>query len=127
MTDKRTLTAKEFSIKAGIPASMVTQLLREGKVKGEKKSGKWIIPESELNSPAVQNESKSASLAPDARAAAGSYSVAEFSKMTYLTEKGVMEWLKNGHLAGEITSRGEQRIHASNLESENIKRLLRKT
>jgi hypothetical protein len=126
MTDKRPLTAKGFSIKAGIPASTVTQLLRDGKIKGEKKSRKWIIPESELNSPALQNEPKSAPPAPKAPADAGSYSVAEFSKMTYLTEKGVTEWLKSNRLSGEIDDKGQWRVFSSNLDAQFVKRLLRK-
>jgi predicted site-specific integrase-resolvase len=127
MTDKRTLTAKEFTIKAGIPASTVTQLLRDGKIKGEKKSGKWIIPESELNSPAIQSDPKPASSEPDAPTASESYSVAEFVRMTYLTEKGVAQWLKSGKLCGEIDDNGQWRVFPANLDDESVKRLLRKT
>lgn len=126
MTDKRTLTAKEFSIKAGIPASTVTQLLREGKIKGEKKSGKWMIPETELNSPAIQSGPQPASPAPDAPTASESYSVAEFAGMTYLTEKGVTQWLKSGKLCGEIDDKGQWRVFSANSDDESVKRLLRK-
>jgi len=125
MTDEiKYLTAKEFSKITGIPVPAVNRLLRDRKVTGEKKSGKWLIRESELKSPFVQNITNSVSGDPTELR---SYSTAEFSKMTYLTEKGVLEWLKNGRLSGEINALSEQRVSASNLDSPDIKRLLRKT
>ena len=53
------------------------------------------------------------------------YSVAEFSAMTYLTDFGVMDWLKKGRIKGIQDETGEWRIDAANLEITNIKRLLR--
>jgi len=54
------------------------------------------------------------------------YSVSEFEAMTYLTEKGVSEWLKSGKLKGVKTESGEWRLLASNLQVPEISRLVRK-
>jgi hypothetical protein len=54
------------------------------------------------------------------------YSVSEFAAMTYLTEKGVSEWLKSGKLEGITTEGGEWRVQASNLQVPSISRLVRK-
>ncbi len=56
-----------------------------------------------------------------------SFSIAEFAQMTYLTEKGVSEWLKTGQLAGQQNDKGDWRIDAANLEKPNVKRLVRET
>ena len=55
------------------------------------------------------------------------YSVSEFAAMTYLTEKGVSEWLKSRQTAGESRPEsGEWRVLASNLQVPYISRLVRK-
>jgi len=54
------------------------------------------------------------------------YSASEFAAMTYLTEKGVSEWLKSGKLKGVKTEGGEWRVLASNLQVPSISRLVRK-
>jgi excisionase family DNA binding protein len=53
-------------------------------------------------------------------------SASEFAAMTYLTEKGVSEWLKSGKLKGVKTESGEWRVLASNLQVPSISRLVRK-
>jgi outer membrane biosynthesis protein TonB len=53
------------------------------------------------------------------------FSVAEFSDMTYLTEYGVMQWLKQGLLKGQQNEKGDWQIDASNLEVPNVMRLVR--
>lgn len=53
------------------------------------------------------------------------FSVAEFSGMTYLTEYGVMQWLKEGKLKGQQNEKGDWQVDASNLEVPNVKRLVR--
>ena len=53
------------------------------------------------------------------------FSVAEFADMTYLTEYGVMQWLKQGLLKGRQNDRGDWQVDASNLEVPNVKRLIR--
>lgn len=54
------------------------------------------------------------------------YSIAEFATLTYLTEKGVCEWLKIGRLQGIKTETGEWRVLDSNLRVSDINRLVRK-
>jgi excisionase family DNA binding protein len=54
------------------------------------------------------------------------YSVSEFAAMTYLTEKGVNEWLRIGKLKGVKAESGEERVLASNLQVASISRLVRK-
>jgi myosin heavy subunit len=53
------------------------------------------------------------------------FSVAEFAAMTYLTENGVMQWLKQGLLKGLQDEKGDWQVEASNLEVPNVKRLVR--
>lgn len=54
------------------------------------------------------------------------YSIAEFATLTYLTEKGVCEWLKIGRLQGIKTENGDWRVLESNLKVSDISRLVRK-
>jgi hypothetical protein len=74
-----------------------------------------------------QKESQPATTATASTRTVGkkTYSVSEFSAMTYLTDFGVMDWLKKGRLKGMQDETGEWRIDAANLEITNIKRLLR--
>ena len=53
------------------------------------------------------------------------FSVIEFANMTYLTEFGVMEWLKQGRLSGQQVAGGEWKVAAANLETPDVKRLVR--
>ena len=53
------------------------------------------------------------------------YTVAEFADMTYLTEFGVKQWLKQGRLTGQQATGGEWTIDAANLELPGVKRLVR--
>ena len=46
--------------------------------------------------------------------------------MTYLTEKGVSEWLRIGRLQGIRAENGELQVSASNLQLPDISRLVRK-
>ena len=63
---------------------------------------------------------------PEKPPAEKTYSASEFAAMTYLTEKGVSEWLKSGKLKGVKTEGGEWRVLASNLQVPSISRLVRK-
>jgi excisionase family DNA binding protein len=63
---------------------------------------------------------------PENPPAGKTYSVSEFEAMTYLTQKGVSEWLKSGKLEGVKTESGEWRVLASNLQVPSIIRLVRK-
>lgn len=57
--------------------------------------------------------------------AAKAYSLAEFVKMTYLTENGVKAWLKQGRLSGRQNETGEWMVDAANLDAPYVKRLVR--
>ena len=46
--DAQLLSSSEFAEKAGIPVSRVTKLIRDGKIKAEKKSGKWMLDPSQI-------------------------------------------------------------------------------
>lgn len=50
--------------------------------------------------------------------AAKAYSLAEFVKMTYLTENGVKDWLKQGRLSGRQNETGEWMIDAASLDAD---------
>ncbi len=161
------ISTSEFSSLSKLSVSQVSKLLREGKIKGVKESGKWMISRNQLKLKAVQEMAKNKKAAPskmnskksrkgpgpDKSTAAGAkkpedqvkkespppaaaaapkktarkntYSVAEFSAMTYLTDFGVMDWLKKGRIRGVQDETGEWRIDAANLEITHIKRLLR--
>ena len=153
------ISTSEFSKLSGLSVSQVSKLLRDGKIKGVKESGKWMISRNQMDVKAVQELTKNkkatpsktkskktrkepgpgkkapakkqkASEPPAAAVAAKSagkkaYSVAEFSAMTYLTDFGVMDWIKKGRLKGFQDEAGEWRIDAANLEVAGIKRLLR--
>lgn len=131
------MTTREFAEASGIPAATIAKLIRQGKLKAHKKDGRWRIPRSELGSralaalrapatPRPEPPPAAATEAPPAPAAADrSLSIAEFAARTYLTEKGVRDWLKVGRIAGR-QEQGEWRIPESSLESPAIRRLLRK-
>ena len=132
---KQLLTSKEFADRSGLPVSKITKLLRDGRLRGQKKAGKWMIPESELKTAKPPKPSPSevqprtppppATAAAPAASPDQTYSVAEFSAMTYLTEFGVHDWLRKGRLKGARSADGEWRIDAANIEAPHIKRLVR--
>lgn len=63
---------------------------------------------------------------PEVRPADKTFTISEFAEMTYLTEKGVGEWLKSGRLKGVQTESGEWRILEINFQAADISRLLRR-
>ncbi|MGD9017108.1 MAG: hypothetical protein PVH30_06975 [Desulfobacterales bacterium] len=120
-TNANTLTAKAYSERTGIPVQEVTRRLREGRIKGFKKSGRWVIPVDSSSEPMVREAaSPSADRVPDSH-----LSVAEFSRMTYLTEVGVVQYLKSGRLTGRIDANRQWRVDADNLNNPDIKHLVR--
>lgn len=161
------ISTSEFSSLSGLSVSQVSKLLREGKIKGVKVSGKWMISKNQLPLKVVKGMMKSqkpamgkrksattridpltdkktpsearqakdptpkSAIQPSTSAAAkkigqkGTYSVAEFSARTYLTEFGVMDWLKKGRLRGTQDENGQWRVDGANLELPGIKHLLR--
>lgn len=129
-----TLTSAEFSKRTGIAVSTITQMLRQGKLRGEKRGGKWAIFESELENQAVagtQDRRKPSPASPgpifESQTASGkTFDVETFARMTYLTEHGVRRWLKIGRLSGRIETGGKALIDASNLERPDFQHLVRK-
>jgi len=77
-------------------------------------------------SPPVPVPEPAAGARPKEPSAEKTYSVSEFAAMTYLTEKGVSEWLRIGRLQGIQRENGELHVSASNLQVPNISRLVRR-
>ncbi len=127
-----TLTTADFSKQTGLAVSTVTKMLRQGKIKGEKRAGKWAIYASELQNPTLmRGKHAEASISPVPASSASSdnpttYDVETFARMTYLTEYGVRQWLRIGRLKGAIVSGGEMRVDAANLKRPELQHLLRK-
>lgn len=145
------LTTQAFSKKAGVSAATVTKWLKSGKINGKKEGNKWLIAASELKnavkakpvpskkatpakakSAPVKKRTPAKTAKPKASAktakpahSAKSFSVQEFSDMTYLTAFGVEKWLKEGRLTGVVNASGQKRIDAANLENPLLKRLVR--
>ena len=141
------LSTREFSEMTGISVSAVGRLIREGKIKGVKVSGKWLIDKYEINAkvvkalakkPGEKKTSVSAGRTHLVQTARGesvnkkqpepsgkTYSVAEFSKLTYLTEKGVEEYLKKGWLQGVRDERGNWHLGHENLQNPGMRHLVR--
>ena len=59
------------------------------------------------------------------KSAAKAIPLADFVSMTYLTENGVKEWLKQGRLTGRQGDSGEWLTEAASLELPDVKRLMR--
>jgi excisionase family DNA binding protein len=78
-----------------------------------------VPPPAPVTEPAVETR-------PENAPAQKTYSVSEFSAMTYLTQKGVSEWLRIGKLQGISQENGELRVLARNLQVPDISRLVRK-
>ena len=129
------LTTQQFAKKAAVSTRTVSKWLRNGTINGEKISGKWSIPETELakvvssqtqrNTRKAPNPSVPKAGIPADKTQGKSYSVEEFSAMTYLTEFGVQKWLKEGRLEKITGSDGTVMVAASNLHKPDVKRLLR--
>ena len=132
---RKLFTAQEFADKAGVSSGTVSKWLRNGIINGQKKSGKWSIDAAELakvtdkggkSSTAAKAGPSSSKPQPQINVrSAKSYSIQEFSEMTYLTEFGVRKWLKEGRLEKALDSQGNVRVDGANLEKPHVKRLVR--
>jgi hypothetical protein len=107
-------------------------MLREGKLRGEKRGGKWAVFASELENGGGENKQPDAkapvSQAPTSTnppSSAKTYDIETFSRLTYLTENGVRQWLRDGRLTGSTDSGGNMNVDASNLERADFKHLVR--
>jgi len=129
------LTAQAFAQKAGVSAATVSKWLRDGTILGKKINGKWSISADELAKVTQSGKTKKTPSkapaadpkpqAPKPASGAKSYSVREFSAMSYLTEFGVQKWLKEGRLKKVVDAAGQLRVDGSSLEDPHVKRLLR--
>ena len=77
-------------------------------------------PKAAAGAPKAQTPKKKKAVSADK-----SYGIVQFAEMTYLTEKGVMDWLRKGRLTGKQDSKGAWLVDADNLENPNIKHLVR--
>ena len=165
-TQTTPMTTSEFAKAAGVSAASISKLIRDGKLRAKKEGGKWMIPQSQLESEAVRalkgpakaarsrsvrgkqtpgpeavptlpSQEKAAAVSPEPeslQAAATpepvpeekTYTIVEFAAMTYLTEKGVAEWLKTGRIKGIQKDGGVWRVLECNLQVPDISRLLRR-
>ena len=128
------LTTQEFAKRAGVSAATVSKWLRNGTISGKKKGGKWAVAASELlklsspGNPATPAKKVASQPDPDPQGKKSknkSFSIQEFSEMTYLTEYGVRLWLKEGRLDKTEDKQGNVRVDAANLDKPDVKRLLR--
>ena len=93
--------------------------------KGTAKAKKVTAKAKKTKAPAKKTAAPKKKAASKSAKATKSFSVAKFADMTYLTENGVMQWLKQGLLKGQQNAKGEWQIDASNLAVPNVKRVVR--
>jgi len=98
---------------------------KKSPAKGTAKVKKTGAKAKKTAAPAKKTAAPRKKATPKSAKTAKSFSVAEFAGMTYLTENGVMEWLRKGMLKGQQDARGGWQVDASNLEVPNVKRLVR--
>ena len=134
------LTTREFAERTGLSVSTVSKYLRDGKIKGMKESGRWMIPEDQIgrvtesdsgpssppsvkktDKPADAPEPKAAKPAPGKKA----FTVEEFSRLTFLTARGVVKYLKEGILEGTKGEDDQWRVAGDSLENPRIAHLIR--
>jgi len=128
--NQQTMTTGEFSNHTGLSVSAITKMLREGKLSGEKRKGKWAIAHSELQNKKVVDETKSEpakrNVSPTTTSSkTTAYTVAQFARITYLTEHGVQKWLKTGRLTGSPNPDGSWRVDADNLSRPELNHIVR--
>jgi predicted site-specific integrase-resolvase len=129
------LTTKEFSHRCGKPVATVQKWLRSGKLKGTKIGSRWYIAPSELTrlstsestsaAPTTAATPRSSEAKAPIRSPGSTYTVEEFSALTYLTQTGVRRWLRNGRLVGERARDGSWMVKAESLELPHLRHLIR--
>ncbi len=134
-SSKDSLTTTEFAKMAGVSTSTVSKWLRAKKITGTKKGGKWLIAADEIakvsaappakKAAAPQKTKPAADKPAKPKSGAKSFTIKEFSDLTYLTEYGVEKWIKEGRLVAAQDASGQPRVDASNLEHPAVKRLVR--
>jgi hypothetical protein len=131
--DRKTLTTAEYSQISGVAPSTVARMLRQGKLNGAKRGGKWVIHASERINTEQTTRKDQAGKSSDLDRIAGAplktaqaYDVEAFARLTYLTEKGVRQWLKTGRLYTRRDDGGRILVDAANLDRPEIRHLIRK-
>ena len=132
----KTLTTREYAEETGLSVSTITQMLRDGRLQGVKHRGKWAIHPDQQSQPTPQGKRTNKKDFTDKStrestqtvdiSTAGRYDVPSFARLTYLTEKGVRQWLKSGRLTGSIDAKGNQFVDAANLDRPDFRHLVRK-
>lgn len=129
--ESATLSTKEFSTRTGLPVATITKLLRSGRIIGKKCSGKWMISQDQLHSKAVLSLGGSSSTSgikstpSKINPPKQTYSIREFSQITYLTEFGVEQWIKGGKIKGYQDDKGQWQVDADSLNFPILQHLLR--
>ena len=98
---------------------------KKSQTKGAAKAKKVGTKAKKTAAPSKKAAAPKKKATPKPAKATKSFSVAEFAEMTYLTENGVMQWLRQGLLKGQQNAKGAWQVDASNLEVPNVKRLVR--
>lgn len=130
------LSTNEYSKISGLSVSTISNMLRKGKLQGQKVGGKWAIDESEAQkfqpgggqtSRCGQNSTMPATKqsAPLKKSDNQTYDVGTFTRMTYLTELGVRQWIKTGRLSGSVDDGGNLLVDADNLNRPELRHLIR--
>ena len=133
MTDvEKTLTTGELSKKTGLSTSSITQMLRDGRIRGEKIGGRWAIHPDAIDVALTPQKEKNRTAPAEpiatvgtSSASKGTYDVKTFADITYLTEQGVRQWLKCGRLSGTVDANGNRTVDAENLDRPELKHLIR--
>lgn len=115
------MTPKQYAQAAGLSVAKVTQMLRDGRLAGEKIGNRWRIPVEANTTAATAPPEPAKGQSPSQR-----FSVQAFAEMTYLTERGVEKWLREGRLAGGRDAAGQWYVAAASLDRPDVQRLLRK-
>ena len=138
--EKKLMSTGEFAKQAGISTAKVSKLIRDGRIKATKVSGRWRIDPGQLKAvtaekPGIRSPAKKAKPSPKKSvqtkktkpaSSQKGFSIGEFAKMSYLTERGVVDWLKSGRLKGQMAKNGDWSVDAANLDVADISRLIRK-
>ena len=114
MTAKAIQTILKPSSKEAAPGKIDRMAAKKDKAQESR------VPTGEF-SVAADKKTTSGTSADDAQ----TYSVTEFSRLTYLTEYGVLEFLKKGRLKGVRDEKGQWRLGADNLRNPVMRHLLR--
>ena len=119
--DKSELTAKAIQAILKPSNKGVASGKTDRMVAKKDKARRSVVPTGGLST-TVDTKAATSGTSPDG---ARTYSVTEFSGLTYLTEYGVLEFLKKGRLQGVRDEEGQWRLGAENLQNPSMRHLTR--